>query len=120
MEYEDDEVENLVDTTEEETLVMEGTRQHMLLDYIRIRYDWTSTATGPRCSPSALALTRKLAEPYHGQHSLLGAQSVHLGHHDPKAHKGGVSEGNLTKQRKYKYTSREITLAKRKKRRNHA
>ena len=98
-------------------------RQHVdtcCPDYVRVRCTWVSTATDPGCSPSARASAGKLAEPSRGQHSLLGVQSVHLGRHDPKAHKGGSCDGKPTKQRKYKYESREVALAERNKRRNRA
>ena len=45
---------------------------------------------------------------------------MHLRHHDLKARKGGFCDGQPTKQRKYKYASREVALAERNKRRNRA
>ena len=45
---------------------------------------WTFGATGPGCSPSALATAGKLSRPYHGQLRQLGAQSEYPGRHDPR------------------------------------
>ena len=45
---------------------------------------------------------------------------MYLGHHDPKARKGGSCDGKPTKQRKYKYASKEEALAERNRRRNRA
>ena len=56
-----------------------------------------------------------------GQSSQLGARSECLGRHDPRARKGGVSDGKPTKRKRiYKYVSKDEATDAMKKKRNRA
>ena len=84
---------------------------------VRCRCSWTFGATGPGCSPSALATAGKLSRPYRGQLRQLGAQLEYPGRHDPRVTMVDTMK-EPTKRKYYKYGCKEDALAAKKKRDN--